>query len=366
MPRSEDSASIRGMDDEPRQTHLRAGHFIVAWLRERERQGGRSVYLRNYERLPDDIGNDVDLLIERGTTAAWIESAKEAAPRFGWRFLRAVPFGCTSLFFFRPDADEILHVDLNERIEWHCVPFADEAAVLSRRRWNGTVFVPAPEDELFLNVATRLIYQGAVREKHRAQWNELRPTCSTDGLDAAFARLGPSLGRRIVTAADEGDWASVEALQGHVRRHSFRQAVLRHSGRFATSAFRYVARTVRRLASPPGFVFSFAVDPSIEAPAETALQLAAPRLAKWGNLSECRLEHGKKPSNGWSRRTFLARNGVIARFVLAPGDESVSSAHGMSIRIPESDGPETPESLAGRMVRAARERMIADREENDR
>ena len=354
------------MDDESRQTHLRAGDFIVAWLRERERQGGRFVYLRNYERLPDDVGNDVDLLIERGRTEDWIEAAKKAAPRFGWRFLRAVPFGCASLFFFRPDADEILHVDLNERIEWHCVPFADEAAILSRRRWNGTVFVPAPEDELFLNVATRLVYQGTVREKHRAQWNERRPTCSTGGLEVAFVRFGPSLASRLVAAADERNWASVEALRGCVRRHLLRQAVFRHFGRFVAGAFRYATRTARRLASPPGFVFSFAVDPAIETHAETALRLAAPRLAKWSNLSECRLEHGKRPSHGWNRRAFLARNGVIARFVPASIDEPASAVHGMTVRLPKPDGPETPESLAGRMVRAARERMIAGREENAR
>ena len=354
------------MVDESRQTHLRAGDFIVAWLRERERQGGRSVYLRNYERLPDDIGNDVDLLIERGRTETWIESAKETAPRFGWHFLHAVPFGCTSLFFFRPDADEILHVDLNERIEWHCVPFADEAAILSRRRWNGTVFVPAPEDELFLNISTRLIYQGTVREKHRAQWNELRPKCSTDGLGTAFSHLGPSLGRRIVAAADEGNWASVEALQGPVRRHLLRQAVLRHSGRFVAGAFRYVTRTVRRLASPPGFVFSFAFDPSVEPHAETAIRLAAPRLAKWGNLSECRFEHGHRPLHGWSRRKFLARNGVIARLVPAQKTDSAASLSGSLIRIPAPGGPETPESVAEHMVRAAREHIIAGREENHR
>jgi len=346
--------------------HLGAGHFIAAWLREREGQGGRSVYLRNYERFPDDIGNDVDLLIERGSTADWIESAKEAAPQFGWRFLRAVSFGCMSLFFFRPDTDEILHVDLNERIEWHCVPFADEDAVLSRRRWNGTVFIPAPEDELFLNVATRLIFQGTVREKHRAQWNELRPACSTDGLKAAFARLGSSLGRRIVTAADEGNWASVEALQGQARRQLFRQAVLRHSGRFVTSAFRYAARTVRRLVSPPGFVFSFIADLSIESHAETALRLAAPRLAKWGNLSECRIEHDNRPLHRWSRRKFLARNGVIARLVSAQKTDSAASISGSLIRIPTPDGPDTPKSVAEYMVRAAREHMIAGRKENHR
>ena len=40
--------------------------FVILWLKEMEKRELRYVYLRNYEHLPTEVGNDVDLLIEQG------------------------------------------------------------------------------------------------------------------------------------------------------------------------------------------------------------------------------------------------------------------------------------------------------------
>ena len=329
------------------------------WLAEMEKRGLRAVYLRNYEALPQDIGNDVDLLIERGRTKAWIAAAKEFASKFGWRFLRSIPFGCTSLFFFRPDSDEVLHVDLNDRIEWHCVPFADATVILSRRRWNGTVFIPAPEDELFLNVATRLVYQGKVREKHRVQWNRLRAIGSRDQLASAFSRLGSkALANRIVDLADSGDWDSIESLHGRIRRHLLIMAAI-HPLQTAAGMIRFAGRTMRRLVRPPGFRFLFVASGTEEPCIADALSKCADALARWGNLSECRLESPQGLSARLRQYLFRARNGVVAGLVSM---SSMRNNRGNTLRIPITgivDGAKTQDELARRLVEAVRDSFSA-------
>ena len=341
-----------------------AGQFVIAWLAEMEERGLRAVYLRNYEALPADIGNDVDLLIETGTTQTWINEAKEVAPRFGWRFLRAVPFGCTSLFFFRPDADEVLHIDLNERIEWHCVPFADGKGILSRRRWNGKVFIPAVEDELYLNVATRLVYQGKVREKHRVQWTRLRPSCSKESLTHAFSDLGPTnIANQIIDAADSGDWNAVEALHVRIRRCILGKAALRPCQTTAGIA-RFARRTMRRIVRPPGYRFLFVVPEPLKSDISAALSKCNELLSRWGNLSKCLLETSKGFSDLIRRYLFRSRNGVVVQVVPSfPAWKSLHRGNTIWIPIDGIAGADIPsEALAHRMVDAVRASIASQME----
>ncbi len=301
------------MQQASEQQSVPAGAFVVAWLREMESRGLRAAYLRNYEDLPADVGNDVDLLVERGRAREWTRAARESAPRLGWRFLRSVRFGCTSLFFHSLAAPVLLHVDLNEGLDWHFVPFARETAILDRRQWNGQVHIPAPEDELFLNVATRLLYQGRVREKHRRQWTLLRPRCDEALLVNRFASLGSaSLARRLVSAADAADWDAVEALARQARLRLSTFAAFRRPARLLRGMADFATRAVCRLASPPGIRFAFAVSPARLAETKTALDAIAPSLAHWGNLSECRVLPPAAHGGGARIRMFRAKNGVTA------------------------------------------------------
>lgn len=283
-----------------------AGDFIVAALAEFERNGLCAVYLRNYEKLPNDVGNDVDLLVEPSSVHRWLALFPKVAKTLGWRFLRAVSFSSTSLFFLPPDPDgDVLHIDLNEALEWHCIALVDAARVLSRRHWNGIVFVPSPEDELFLNVATRLVYQGRVREKNREQWRRLRPSCSaTDLVETFSSRMSLSIARRMIEAADQNDWEAVLSLRGRIRRSLLCSACFRHPIRLLCRFSKFAVRSVLRLMSPPGLgiVFLGADDPRWI----TAIQGATQFLARWGNLSETR---GRK-GNALRLRLFRARNGV--------------------------------------------------------
>ncbi|MBR1609199.1 MAG: hypothetical protein IJ678_06250 [Kiritimatiellae bacterium] len=339
-----------------------AGGFVVALLEEADRRKLEYVYLRNYENLPDDVGNDVDLLVAPGKVREWISFAAALAPSMGWRFFRTVRFGCHSAFFFQPCGDGLLHVDFNEGLEWHFIPFADSRAVLSRRRKGRFAFVPSIADELFSNVATRLLYCGKVREKHREQWRRLRPECPDDAIFEAFSRFGRAA-PGIVAAADAGRWDDVEALATAARRAVTTRALFRHPARTLGGTAGFFARAVSRMFWRPGREFAFDAGSRDAELVREALALAAPNLAGWSNLHGCVLRDGGKPAFGngiaatLRRMRFLAKNGVSAGLA-APG--GVRKNRGMVfVGLPEPESGENASSLARLIAAHARDAMAA-------
>ena len=141
---------IAGKIESCRGSHLAKGEFVVFLLASIESAGHRVVYLRNYENLPDDIGNDVDLLVERGHSYCILKIIKAFAPAWGWTIWKTVPSSCLSVYFLYDNKRGALHIDLFEHLEWHCVPFANAKGVLERRVWTGLVFKPSVPDELLV------------------------------------------------------------------------------------------------------------------------------------------------------------------------------------------------------------------------
>jgi hypothetical protein len=230
-----------------------AFNWIEDFLRGLEAGGIPAVYLRNHENLPHDIGNDVDLLIAKGTLQQAATLAASCAAQHGWRHLRSVEFGPLSMFFVDSNDTSFIHIDLFTRIEWHWLPFADPDRILARRRWNGHVFIPDPLDEVFLNVATRLFYQGLVREKHRAQAERILTQEGTGRLRGLIEEhLGIWAAQDMTPLVIQRQWHDLEA-----RMFKWRNQLLIHSMgtkplQSLAAALQYLQRGVRRILHPPG------------------------------------------------------------------------------------------------------------------
>lgn len=120
---------------------LSKGRFVIELLSRIEAAGHRVVYLRNYENLPDDIGNDVDILIERGKTKAVVSLFRQAATEYGWRVWKSVPFSCLD----DNTMDAILW-RMNQRAELYAIRRTYRFPPFSDDRWN------AVEDAVFLDL----------------------------------------------------------------------------------------------------------------------------------------------------------------------------------------------------------------------
>lgn len=229
------------------------GNLILSLVGQIEAAGIPCVYLRNHENLPDDVGNDVDLLIQKGETIKALAIISAEAPKYGWKVLRTVQFSPLSVFLAADNGELLMHIDLFERIEWHCVEYAESQRIIDRRQWNGRVHIPNPADELYLNISTRLIYQGKVREKHRLQAKALINQGMQEAIRESFAHhMGHKHGIGMADAVIKGEWQQLEASAATLRRSaSMRYSVLSPMATLM-SLYRYSRRSISRIVFPPG------------------------------------------------------------------------------------------------------------------
>jgi thymidylate kinase len=231
---------------------MTAGHLVIAMIAELEKRGVPSVYLRNYENLPTEVGNDVDLLVPAGKRGAVAQILADVSQQHGWVYLGCGHFSPLAVYFANPETTETLHLDLFDRIEWHFIEFAFASRVLARRRFNGLVHIPAAEDEIYLNLATRLIYQGKIREKHQTQASD---HVRQHGENALICAFGIHLGKAGESRARDLAMHQWQASPG-LRKALLHAAILthgvRHPWHLLIGMIRYGWRILRKLVKPPG------------------------------------------------------------------------------------------------------------------
>lgn len=229
------------------------GDLVILMMDVLEKGGGAPVYLRNHEDLPADIGNDIDLLIEPSKISEAEIMVRETAEHHGWTHLKSIQFGPLSMFFRSRDGSDFIHIDLFTRLEWHFLPFADAKKIIARRRWNGLVFVPDPLDELFLNICTRLYYQGVIREKHRSQAAVFLSTEDSGRfLEIVHGHIGSTTANVIVPHVLSGDWKELESMTRKCRRLLLSHVLSRRPLHLFVSLISFARRGLRRLFSPTG------------------------------------------------------------------------------------------------------------------
>jgi len=232
---------------------IRPGEIVLQLIKNLEHAGIKTVYLRNYENLPDDIGNDVDLLVARNMRGRAVELIRNALPGTGWELIREVEFGPISLFLASSDGSQFMHLDIFDRIEWHWLEYADSAALIARRQWNGMIHHPDPADEVALNVLTRLVYAGVVREKHRFQAQSYLAKNGSPPLITTFgSHIGVKTGQYLSGMVVKQDWDEVLRRAPEVRRRIIRQKMSHSPDSALLGLWRYLSRATLRVLRPPG------------------------------------------------------------------------------------------------------------------
>lgn len=229
------------------------GNLILALVKEMETAGILCVYLRNHEYLPDDIGNDVDLLIQEGLTSKATDIITTEAKKYGWRVIRKIKFSPLSIFLTTNDSDLFIHIDLFERLEWHFIEYAKAWKIIKRRLWNGQVHIPYPADELYLNISTRLLYQGIIRDKHRIQTRFFVDQGLQEEIRETFSiHLGRCSGLKLANAVLNGEWDAAEAYATAIKRAVIRRSICLSPIATIYACFKYMSRAIKRILIPPG------------------------------------------------------------------------------------------------------------------
>jgi thymidylate kinase len=213
------------------------------------------VVLRNYEQLPHAIGNDLDVLVDPGRIAEAEAVLDSVLTPLGGRVHHRAEFSPISLFFHDKNTLCQYHLDLFRDLKWRGVELLPTHEVLAGARLHNGIPVPARQDEAVLNLLTRLLYGGYVREKYKSS------------ISTAFHLEPPGVSRRLCQALGvSGQWLAQAVRDGHwdqVERRAGRLRWLliartwRHPVRIAASWGADALRLMNRFRRVPGLVLVF-------------------------------------------------------------------------------------------------------------
>lgn len=212
----------------------------------------RFVILRNYENLPQETGNDIDVLVAAEQLAQAETILIQAARAVGYQPHNRARFSPVSVFLFHPESRQQIQFDLFPKLAWRGFDLISADQVLKRSVARGDFSVPHPVDEAVINLLTRLIYHGYVKEKYRPAISAqiaANAVAVTQQLEQTF---GAPMARKLMAAAGAGDWGGVGRQSGALRGRLITRSLIRHPWRTFGALFSDAVRLTGRFFRPPG------------------------------------------------------------------------------------------------------------------
>jgi thymidylate kinase len=208
--------------------------------------------LRNYEGLPNDTTNDIDVLVPPAQLNAAERALVAAARQSGFVLHNRAEFSPVSLFFHHPESQEQIQFDLFHHLNWRGFALLPEAEVLARGVDRGLFAVPQATDESVLNLVTRLLYQNELRERYKPGiLAGLRAGAAN--ATAALARLfGAHVAHQLTEAVLAERWQVAQRLAGAMRRRLMWRRLTRQPFVTASAVLRDLGRFAGRLRRLPG------------------------------------------------------------------------------------------------------------------
>lgn len=282
--------------------------------------GVRFLILRNYENLPADIGNDLDVLVEPAQRELAETLLLSCAERHGYTLVNRVEFSPIAFFFVHGGARETLHIDLFTSLKWRGFDLLGPAVVLDQRVKSADFFIPHPLHETVLKLLTRLLYGGQVKQAYREDVAEQFENAPEQASAILAQALGARGTQRLLELVLVRDWSAVEAAAHRWRALLVIKQSIRTPRKVLVSLMDDCRRLLQRLLAPPGLtVVLYGSDPMQDAVAEGLKRRFAPifKLTN-GQLEQARFNLTLKAQ--MRRRLLMFRNFLV---VLKP-DETLA------------------------------------------
>ena len=213
------------------------------------------VILRNYEGLPEIIGNDIDILIAPDSYYQAVHLMEEAGTATGFHLINRVKGAGITALFYRNNTD-LVHFDLATSPRWRFLPIMDTDEILAKRQNAGLYNAPHPVHEAALKLLYRLLLHGYVKDSFKTDivtTFELEPNRVIEVLEPYF---GSDLAKHIVQDVTSRDWSAVERKTSTLRRELIKRHLVRAPFKTGCLAAGYGFQMLERLQRPPGLVIA--------------------------------------------------------------------------------------------------------------
>lgn len=189
--------------------------FVSQFFAEANEAGIEYVVLRNYEGLPEQVGNDIDLFVKPQDVTTFANLLCRVATRCGWQLVMAPQkHGFLSYTFVsvnRAANLKRLKWDAWYPIHWKGIEWIDADVLLQTRRLHkGGFYVPAPGVEAATLLLKEVLQYGRIRKKYL----ESIPDMVQRDSPSFRATLGTPFGSGVVELflkrVQAKDWKSIE------------------------------------------------------------------------------------------------------------------------------------------------------------
>ncbi|OQX53152.1 MAG: hypothetical protein B5M53_07315 [Candidatus Cloacimonas sp. 4484_209] len=189
--------------------------------------------LRNYDNLPEAVGNDLDIWVKDGDQREFQKVLFETSKNLGWdiikysRSLNCHGEGNYPYFIVKNGPVlSIIHIDCWVSIHWRALTYVNEKIFPECLLFHKQGFyIPSPGIEASINLLKDLLYHGEVREKYNARIIEYSNRDPEGFLKALERPFGKKIAEFILSMAKAGEWGKLGKNRNFLRWMLFRKAL---------------------------------------------------------------------------------------------------------------------------------------------
>jgi thymidylate kinase len=176
--------------------------------------------LRNYEKLPQEVGHDIDIWVNKKDEMKFQKILLTTAQDVGWEIVRYAPWwskrGQGRYFFINyHDKLYILHIDCFVSLHCKGISYVDEQIIAkSLHFYRKGFYVPSAGIEASTMLFPWLLREGRIREKYKERIRNIVITNCNSFLEAINKPFGKEIATTIQEIIKAENWNKLEKIRG--------------------------------------------------------------------------------------------------------------------------------------------------------
>jgi thymidylate kinase len=243
------------------------GEFLRTLFHSLEQHDIHYAVLRNYEGLPDRVGNDVDLWVRESYCSDFKEQLFAAAEKTGWKRLHYIarsgyPGAGDYYFYCTNSGVEIVHIDVWFAAHWKALSFIDTSRIFETRQYDKRGFYKvSPGVEASILLLKDLLYHAIVPERYRERIREFVVENEKEFISSIEKQFGQSLSKTLAQFVIKAKWQEIEQSTNPLRRNLFRNELYHNGTRQLSHWGRFLRDRLKQFIDPQDGFFVVLIGP---------------------------------------------------------------------------------------------------------
>lgn len=202
--------------------------FIKALFEELNNQVNYTV-LRGYDKIPNQITGDIDLLIDKKEYKKFLNILESLIIQYELNEIKRIDrhyVRMFRLFHIEVGASYGLKIDIHFGEMWRGATYLTANNILEKKIAYKNIFIPSYEDQVAINLFQGLLGMGYVTEKRQNQLQNILPKVDDEKLLNLLAELTTkSISENLMTSLKNKDFVSINKQVKRIRKIVFIEAL---------------------------------------------------------------------------------------------------------------------------------------------